>query len=130
MHPHQRVDPPDAIVDRRAVALHQATGHHHPLKPRRLGLLDRDQLTDDLVGLLTRVFEESAGVDHDDIGVVFVGAELAPGFGQLAEHFLGINGILRAAQGNKSHAGRFAHQGSSTNQPPRRNIVRRWPQSL
>ena len=64
-------------------------------------LLEVEHLADDAERLLPGRLDEAAGVDDDDVGPVGVGREGVAVLGQLAEHPLGIDGVLRAAEGNE-----------------------------
>ena len=65
-------------------------------------LLQVEHLADDAERLLPGRLDEAAGVDDDDVGPVGVGDEGVAVLGQLAEHALGIDGVLRAAEGDES----------------------------
>ena len=85
--------------DLRAVALGQAAGHDEgaaaPL------LLEPRQLEDRLHRLLARAVDERAGVDDQTLGVLGLLDERKARLAQEAEHQLGVDLILRTAQGRE-----------------------------
>src|SRR5262249_11217959 len=74
-------------------------------------LLERQHLADDGQRLLAGRLDEAAGVDDDGGGAVGVGGQRVAVLGQLAEHALGVDEVLGAAQADERVAafGGVAH---------------------
>src|SRR5262245_944830 len=79
-----------------AVALGEAAGDDE--RAARAALLQLGQLEDRVDRLLAGAVDEGARVDDDALGVFWGGRERKPGLGQHAEHELGIDLVLRAAE--------------------------------
>jgi hypothetical protein len=88
-----------------AIPLNKATGHDHPLAPP-FALLGNG-LGNRLMRLRPGGLKEAASVDNNYIGIGFVGGNHGTGLSQLSEHFLGVDEILGASQGNKCDAYRL-----------------------
>ena len=83
-----------------AVALGQTSGHDQPAaRPIFLVLC---HLQNGVDGFLLRPVDERAGVDHDHVGARRVGGKLVAGALGQAEHHLGVDKVLGAAEGNQS----------------------------
>jgi len=66
---------------------------------------------DDVHGFGAGFGEESAGVDHDDVGFGLDVGQGAAGFCELVEHFFRIDEILRAAKRYERYGFAFRHDG-------------------
>ena len=88
------VDLRDQRLQFGAEALREAAGHDQLLTgPLALGVLE------DHVGRFgLRRIDEGARVDHDRIGVGGIGNQLPAGGTELADHHLGVDEVLRAAE--------------------------------
>ena len=81
------------------LALGQAAGDDDGPDPALL--LEVEHLADDAERLLPGRLDEAAGVDDDDVGPVGVGDERVAVLGELAEHALGIDEVLRTAEADE-----------------------------
>ena len=70
----------------------------------RARALERRRLEDRLDRLLARVLDERARVDHDHVGLGGIGDEGASGPVEVAEHDLGVDEVLRAAEAHDPDA--------------------------
>src|SRR5207249_1983004 len=93
------VDLGHLLEDVRAVALGEAAGDDE--RPAGAALLEPGELEDRVDRLLARAVDERAGVDDEALGVLGPLCQRESGFGQHAEHQLGIDLVLRAAQGRQ-----------------------------
>ena len=95
-----------SLQDVAAVALGEAAGDDQ--RAARAPLLQLRQLEDGLDRLLARPVDERAGVDDEALGVLGPLDQREPGLGQQPEHQLGVDLVLRAAEGREMdlHAGR------------------------
>jgi len=66
-------------------------------------LLQLRELQDRLDRFLARAVDERAGVDDEALGVLGALREREPGLGQHAEHQLGVDLVLRTAEGRQMH---------------------------
>ena len=82
-----------------ALPLGHAAGDDH--RPDLARLLQCEHLADDGERFLPGRLDEAAGVDDDHVGPVGVRLKGVAVLGELAEHPLGIDGVLRAAQRNE-----------------------------
>ena len=96
--PDDRVDLRDLLKDLLLVSLGHAAGDHKDFQVP--GLLQVSQSEDLLDALLLGLLDETAGVDHRRFRFILVIRDLIPVFGKDAEHFLGVDKIFVAAEGN------------------------------
>ena len=82
------------------VALHHASGHQQ--LAAGAGLLVGGRLEDGLDALLLGAFDESAGVDHQHLGLGRIRGDGEPLEPQVPEHHLAIHQILGAPQGHET----------------------------
>ncbi len=80
-------------------------------------LFQCQHLADDAERFLPSRFDEAAGVDDDDVGAVGVRREHEAVLGELAEHALGIDEVLRAAEADEGVGARIRHRVSSHSGP-------------
>ena len=85
-----------------AEAVDHAAGHQHLLDPLALAA---DHLQDGVDRLLLGLLDEGAGVDHHRLRRVEVVDHLIAAPGELAEHDLAVDEVLRAAEADHAHAG-------------------------
>ena len=96
------------------VALHETTCHYKP--PTGSGLLEPGHLEDRVDRFFPGGLDESAGVDHEDLGGGGIRRDHHPVLSEGAHHDLGVHQVLGATQGDEAHldgsAGcrRFAHR--------------------
>ncbi len=93
------VDLRDLLLQGVAVAFGEAAGDDQPAAG---GLLPGGHLQNRVDRLLLGAVDEGAGVHDDDVGAVGVGRDLVAGLFSCAEHDLGIDEVLRAAEGNEA----------------------------
>ena len=118
-HAHQVVDLRALLEQGLFLAFGQAAGDDHPFRPATA--LEREHVVDGPIGLLPGLLDESAGVDHDQIGAVGFGHEPIPVKLQQSKHPLAIDEVLRAAEADK---GVGALLGPQRGQAARREIHR------
>ena len=80
----------------RAVALHQAAGHHQALAG--IGLLEAGQVQDGVHRLLAGRLDEAAGVDQQEIGGLRLTRHLPARPGEPPQHDFRVHQVLGAAQ--------------------------------
>ena len=89
----------------RAVALHQAAGHHQAhLRP---ALLQAGQIQDGVHRLLTGRLDEAAGIDQQEIGGGRLPGDLPARPGEAPQHDFRVHQVLGAAQGDGKDGFRF-----------------------
>ena len=87
-----------------AVALGHAAGDHEPgVGPLHLGQRERD-----VDRLLPGCLDERTGVDHDEVGVLGLVGGGEPVGEERGDHLVGVDGVLRAAQGLDEEPGGHA----------------------
>ena len=86
------------------LAFGKAAGHHDGADPALL--LQLEHLADDAERFLPGRLDEAAGVDDDHVRTVGVGTQRVAVLGQLAEHALGIDQVLRAAEADEGEGSR------------------------
>jgi len=99
---------PEAGVYFREAPVQEASVHLGPASgadegPGAVGAAPGCGLLKSVRGLGAGIFDEAAGVDEQDVRVTGVGRDGESVPAQQAEHDLGIDEVLRAAQGNGCH---------------------------
>ena len=94
------VDLADLRLQFAAVALRQAAGDDEFLAAP--GLLQLGELQDRVHRLLLGRVDERAGVDHEHVGRRRVGGDVVAGLLDQADHHLGVDEVLRAAEGDEA----------------------------
>ncbi len=98
VHPDEQVDFREVLYELRAIALHQAAGHHQAhLRP---GLLQAGQIQDGVHRLFTGRLDEAAGIDQEEIGGGRLPGDLPAGAGEAPQHDFRVHQVLGAAQGD------------------------------
>jgi hypothetical protein len=96
VHADQGVNPRHRFHQGLPVTLDQTAGHDDPAAPAGLFALDR--FGENFVSFRPGGLKESASVDDDYVGLGFIRGQHEAGLGELPEHLLRIDQILRTSQ--------------------------------
>ena len=96
--PDEEVDFREVFGQLRAVALHQAAGHHQALGG--IALLEAGQIQDGVHRFFTGRLDEGAGIDQQEIGGRRRTGDLPARPGEAPQHDFRVHQVLGAAQGH------------------------------
>ena len=106
VHPDEQIDFREVLRELRAIALHQAAGHHQAnLRPVRL---QAGQIQDGVHRLFTGRLDEAAGIDQQEIGGGRLPGDLPAGPGEAPQHDFRVHQVLGAAQADGEDGFRFS----------------------